>query len=336
VWPLSGWITATEWYRWGDEHNGSVDIAAPYWTPVTAAADGEVVAVDDATCHSLEIDHGGGWSTFYCHLVRTPPLRPGIPVRAGELVGYVGRHGYATVPHLHFAIRRDGARAVIPGLAYGTWTRVGAAIPGDYPPLAPAEPRRFRFRVRTLVEVPLFAAPSEGSAPLATLRARTSLRVDDTADGFYHVRRVAEGWVPASSVAPARGPLIDLEVMDTADVHAEPAADGVVLGTLPPASLLPAFATRPGWYQVLFDYPTTYAWLAAEDARPTTTQRVAVCAESAVVRAGPSIQHAALGTLGMGDYYNFQTAFENLAGWLRIRYQGGDGWIPGWRTSGRI
>jgi murein DD-endopeptidase MepM/ murein hydrolase activator NlpD len=49
AWPVSGWITATWKYRWGETHTGSADIAAPHWTPITAAADGKVTSVSSGT-----------------------------------------------------------------------------------------------------------------------------------------------------------------------------------------------------------------------------------------------------------------------------------------------
>jgi len=339
TWPLGGWLTATDHYRWGVWHNGSADLAAPYWTPVTAAADGVVSGIDDASCHSLSIDHGDGWATFYCHLVRTPSLHVGQGVRAGQLVGHVGRHGYASIPHLHFAIVHNGVRQAIPGIAAGTWVRRGDVVPGDYPGVVARTPRRFRFRVRAIVdELTVLAEPLETAAVVGEVRQGSSLRVEDAFDGFYRVRRTnIEGWIPMSGVAPARGGLVDLEIGPSSlDVHAEPEDNSPVVGSVPAGTLLPAFAVRSAWFRILVGYPAQYGWIGAEEVVTTEAQRVAIAAVNAVVRSGPGPEFGVLGTLDQGTYYNIRVVRENRNGWLRTSYGNGWGWIPGWRTSGRI
>ncbi|MCQ0990454.1 peptidoglycan DD-metalloendopeptidase family protein [Jiella marina] len=91
-------------------HKG-VDWAAPTGTPVLAAFDGTVSYAGDGKGYGnfLKIDHGGGRVTHYAHLSRfAPAARPGRPVRAGEVVGYVGTTGLSTGPHLHFELFVDG------------------------------------------------------------------------------------------------------------------------------------------------------------------------------------------------------------------------------------
>lgn len=54
------------------------------------------------------ISHGGGWRSAYMHLSRYTVER-GQRVKAGDLIGYVGRSGIrASGAHLHFEIRKDG------------------------------------------------------------------------------------------------------------------------------------------------------------------------------------------------------------------------------------
>jgi len=121
LWPLSGPITSGFGPRWGGFHNG-LDIAAPKYTPIRAAAAGQVVTVgkpylaygDTATV--VIIAHGYNFSTLYGHLddgPKPPVVRVGQTVAAGQIIAYVGMTGWTTGPHLHFMTIVNG-RAVDP------------------------------------------------------------------------------------------------------------------------------------------------------------------------------------------------------------------------------
>jgi murein DD-endopeptidase MepM/ murein hydrolase activator NlpD len=90
-------------------HNG-VDFAAPPGTPVRAAGDGVVswAGRNGEFGNHVAIDHGEGMVTTYSHLRGIASgLRPGMHVRQGQVIGYVGQTGLATGPHLHFALFRN-------------------------------------------------------------------------------------------------------------------------------------------------------------------------------------------------------------------------------------
>ncbi len=121
LWPLSGPVTSYFGARWGGFHNG-IDIAGPMYTPIRAAAAGQVVTVgkpylaygDTATV--VIIAHGSNFSTLYGHLddgPRPPVVRVGQTVAAGQIIAYVGMTGWTTGPHLHFMTIANG-RAVNP------------------------------------------------------------------------------------------------------------------------------------------------------------------------------------------------------------------------------
>ena len=87
-------------------HTG-IDLAAPFGTPVTAAADGVVVAVANTRVgygNYVVVAHGGGIMTLYGHLLETD-VNVGDRVARGQRVGLEGSSGLSTGPHLHFELR---------------------------------------------------------------------------------------------------------------------------------------------------------------------------------------------------------------------------------------
>jgi murein DD-endopeptidase MepM/ murein hydrolase activator NlpD len=94
-------------------HNG-VDFAATAGTPVYAASAGTIrSAGDGGPCGNMvQIDHGGGLISAYCHLSRFANISAGEHVEARQLIGYVGQTGRATGPHLHFAVKRVNAAGI--------------------------------------------------------------------------------------------------------------------------------------------------------------------------------------------------------------------------------
>jgi len=59
--------------------------------------------------NGIVMDHGGGWTSQYCHMRRESiSVRPGQRVRRGAVLGLVGMSGVAEFPHIHLTLRRDG------------------------------------------------------------------------------------------------------------------------------------------------------------------------------------------------------------------------------------
>lgn len=91
-------------------HHG-VDFGASTGTPVYAAAAGTVVTAGNggACGNMVEIEHGGGINTVYCHLKAfAQGLHSGDKVEARQNVGFVGQTGRVTGPHLHFGVKKHG------------------------------------------------------------------------------------------------------------------------------------------------------------------------------------------------------------------------------------
>jgi murein DD-endopeptidase MepM/ murein hydrolase activator NlpD len=91
-------------------HKG-VDYAAPTGTPIKAVSDAKVVFMGTKGGYgkSIELRHSKSHSTFYAHLSRfAPTLRNGTTVAKGQIIGYVGKTGLASGPHLHYEFRING------------------------------------------------------------------------------------------------------------------------------------------------------------------------------------------------------------------------------------
>jgi murein DD-endopeptidase MepM/ murein hydrolase activator NlpD len=91
-------------------HEG-VDLVAPPGTPVHAAGDGIVLGAEPRGGYGnwIEIEHENGLSTVYGHLVSyAPGIEPGVRVRQGDVIGYVGTTGRTTGSHVHFELRANG------------------------------------------------------------------------------------------------------------------------------------------------------------------------------------------------------------------------------------
>lgn len=94
----------------GQGHNG-IDMAAPIGTPILAPAGGLIIGTGDTdpTCRGASygkwilLRHDNGLSSIYGHLSLIK-AREGETVTTGETIGYVGKTGYSTGPHLHLSV----------------------------------------------------------------------------------------------------------------------------------------------------------------------------------------------------------------------------------------
>jgi murein DD-endopeptidase MepM/ murein hydrolase activator NlpD len=92
-------------------HKG-VDYAAKIGTPIRATGDGKVVfrGTKGGYGNTVILQHGQRYSTLYAHMSRfDSKARVGQKVKQNEIIGYVGKSGLATGPHLHYEFRVDGA-----------------------------------------------------------------------------------------------------------------------------------------------------------------------------------------------------------------------------------
>jgi murein DD-endopeptidase MepM/ murein hydrolase activator NlpD len=87
-------------------HTG-VDWAAPAGTPILAAGDGTVERVgrEGGYGNYVRIRHANGFATAYGHMTRfAAGVEPGVTVKQGQIIGFVGSTGLSTGPHCHFEV----------------------------------------------------------------------------------------------------------------------------------------------------------------------------------------------------------------------------------------
>ena len=112
LWPVVGEITGHFGERLdpfsgeGAFHAG-MDIASHYGDAVRATADGVVSEAGGERSgygRLVVIDHGFGVSTWYGHLSAFK-TQMGMHVKAGDVIGFEGKSGRSTGPHLHYEVR---------------------------------------------------------------------------------------------------------------------------------------------------------------------------------------------------------------------------------------
>jgi len=91
--------------------HGGADFLSPAGTPIHAPAGGRVAVARDLyfSGNTVVIDHGLGVFSMLAHL-SSIGVHEGDRVDAGQVVGLVGATGRVTGPHLHWAVRANGAR----------------------------------------------------------------------------------------------------------------------------------------------------------------------------------------------------------------------------------
>lgn len=114
IWPVVGYLssmfgTRKDPFTGAPDFHPGLDIAADHGSPIRATADGTVESAGYAGNYgnAVVVRHGFGISTRYGHMSRIA-VRQGMPVRRGDVIGYVGATGRATSAHLHYEILLNG------------------------------------------------------------------------------------------------------------------------------------------------------------------------------------------------------------------------------------
>ena len=99
--PVTGRIKA---------HLGT-DYAAPTGTPILSTANGTVTEARYKRNNGnyVKVRHNNTYSTQYLHMSKIKSgIRPGVYVKQGEVIGYVGSTGLATGPHVCYRFWKNG------------------------------------------------------------------------------------------------------------------------------------------------------------------------------------------------------------------------------------
>jgi murein DD-endopeptidase MepM/ murein hydrolase activator NlpD len=123
-------------------HKG-VDYGAPIGTRIRATGDGVVDFAGKRGGYGnlVVIRHQGRFTTHYGHLNGfAAGIRKGTRVSQGDIIGYVGKTGWATGPHLHYEFRINDVHQ----------NPLAVALPSA-PPLAPQQMAEFKQHVDPLI-----------------------------------------------------------------------------------------------------------------------------------------------------------------------------------------
>jgi murein DD-endopeptidase MepM/ murein hydrolase activator NlpD len=97
--------------RW-KPHLGT-DYAAPTGTPIMTTADGviESAGYTSGNGNYVKVKHNSTYSTQYLHMSKIGKgIKPGVRVRQGDVIGYVGSTGLATGPHVCYRFWKNGVQ----------------------------------------------------------------------------------------------------------------------------------------------------------------------------------------------------------------------------------
>jgi murein DD-endopeptidase MepM/ murein hydrolase activator NlpD len=91
-------------------HTG-IDWGAANGTPIYASGNGTVEKAGWESGYGkyVRLRHNNGYETAYGHMSGfARGIQPGVRVRQGQVIGYVGSTGLSTGPHLHYEIWVNG------------------------------------------------------------------------------------------------------------------------------------------------------------------------------------------------------------------------------------
>lgn len=134
------------------------DYAAPYGTEILAVADGTVIEASRKGGNGIyvKIRHNSTYETQYLHMQRhAKGIRPGVRVRQGQVIGFVGSTGLATGPHVCYRFWKNGKQV----------NPLRERLPEAKPMAEARLPEYFAFRDRVLAELNAIPRVQESVRP---------------------------------------------------------------------------------------------------------------------------------------------------------------------------
>jgi murein DD-endopeptidase MepM/ murein hydrolase activator NlpD len=129
------------------------DFAAPEGTPIRSVGDGVVEEAQFKTNNGnyVKIRHNTQYTTAYLHMSKIASgIKPGVRVKQGQTIGYVGSTGLATGPHVCYRFWKNGVQV--------------DALRVELPPSQPVRPENFdafeNLKQRLIQRLQTIAFPS--------------------------------------------------------------------------------------------------------------------------------------------------------------------------------
>ncbi len=259
VYPQSGPLTSTYYSSRSYGIHGALDIAGPNATPITAARSGRVsfTGWNGGYGNLVIVNHENGYQTYYAHMSRIT-ISNGASVARGQQLGLEGSTGNSTGPHVHFEIRRNGAKQFIPGSG-GQYVQRGNAIPQTYsglsgdgggggnptPSLTAQQVNASTLNVRT--------GPGTGFSVMGTVRNGQIYASNAVQSGWrriYYDSRT--GWCSESFLTRrtnGRGRRITASVLN---VRTGPSTGNSITGTCTNGEVFVADTLQNGWLRIWY------------------------------------------------------------------------------------
>ena len=141
------------------------DFAAPTGTPIRSVGDGIVLEAQykGGNGNYVKVRHNATYTTAYLHMSRIATgMTPGVRVRQGETIGYVGSTGLASGPHVCYRFWRNGVQV--------------DALRVELPPSMPVNPNKIELFSKVKVELikRLNSIQFEEERPIVAERARAN------------------------------------------------------------------------------------------------------------------------------------------------------------------